>query len=55
MIRFADNAVLLPKIDEKLGSFLNGVDKLLNKRFRLKINKRKIKIMRCSRNVQTVK
>ena len=50
MLRFADDIVILAESKKDLEETMNGIDEVLRKKYRVKINKNKTKVMKCSRN-----
>ena len=47
-LRFADDIVILSETAEDLEEQLNGMDRVLKERYKMKINKSKTKVMECS-------
>ena len=48
-LRFADDIVILSESAEDLEKLLNGMDRVLEKEYKMKINKSKTNVMECSR------
>ena len=49
MLRFADDIVILTESERDLECLMNGLDTVLNEEYKMKINRNKTKVMRCSR------
>lgn len=50
MIRFADDITILSESEDGLQEVLNGMDNLMSTEYGLRVNRRKTKVMRSSRN-----
>ncbi|XP_049833909.1 uncharacterized protein LOC126278101 [Schistocerca gregaria] len=55
MIRFADDIAILSESEEELNYLLNGMNSLMSTQYGLRVNRRKTKVMRSSRNENSEK